>query len=374
MKRFAYTDESGNSGLKLFDSGQDIFWTGTLISHEDLDLHCQSIHKELLVLAGIAELHGADLGFGGIEKIAGRLCTLIGEKDLLFVFGRVDKKFLAGAKLFDLAFDSGTNPAMPTHVYGVQQLRLMAMMHFVQILSEEDERQFWDLFAKQDASRFGTLLARLATRVPKFPYDSRTKQVLVDVLTWGAANPSAILDPFGKAHSPNFVAFCTLFGQLHDLHRETGDIVGSFVHDEQNQFVPTFVKGWDLLSKFEGRNHPTAMITDWKKIESFDCELVERSSAESFGLQLLDICMWLLRRVLDNKDVPRGACARLFRLLLERGNISVFDFNNLVQRMKSGARYVEDLSLTPAELERGKSFMAELEATRKRRLLHPSGS
>jgi hypothetical protein len=32
MKCFVFADESGNSGLKLFDDGQDTFWTGTVIA------------------------------------------------------------------------------------------------------------------------------------------------------------------------------------------------------------------------------------------------------------------------------------------------------------------------------------------------------
>lgn len=122
MKRFAFTDESGNSGLKLFDSGQDVFWTGTLIAYADVDTKYLRIHRELLARVAKQELHGADLGFGGIEKIALKLCILIREKNLHFIFARVDKAYLAASKLFDLAFDAGTNLGMPPHVYGVQQL------------------------------------------------------------------------------------------------------------------------------------------------------------------------------------------------------------------------------------------------------------
>ncbi len=82
MKRFAFTDESGNSGLKLFDNGQDSFWTGTLIAYADVDSRYLRFHKELLAITEKQELHGAELGFGGIEKIASRLSVLIREKNL----------------------------------------------------------------------------------------------------------------------------------------------------------------------------------------------------------------------------------------------------------------------------------------------------
>ena len=273
------------------------------------------------------------------------------------------------SKLFDLAFDSGANPGMPTHAYGVQQLRQLNLMHFAQMLQEADLREFWDLFAKQDPVRFGALLGDFLKRVPETPYDQRTKQIFTDVLTWGADHPDEILDHFGEGDSPNFVAFCSLFGQLHTIHNETGDTIGSFVHDEQNQFVPMFVKGWDLLSKFEGKNHPMAMISDWKKIESFDCELLEKSSTDSFGLQILDVCMWLLRRVLDNDNEPGGNCRTLFECLVERSMISRFDFKTLVRSVEVGAQYVDGLTLTEEQLDRGKEILKEFEETRLKRML-----
>jgi hypothetical protein len=374
MQRYAYTDESGNSGLKLFDSGQDRFWTGTLIAYADVDTRYARFHKELLALAGKTELHGAELGFGGIEKIAGRLAAFIREKKLRFAFGCVDKPYLAATKLFDLAFDSGANPAMPTHAYGVQQLRLLNLMHFVQLLKEEDLREFWDLFEKQDAARFGRLLGNILPRIAASPFDSRTKQILTDVLTWGAANPEEILDPFGEGDSPNFVAFSSLFGQLHTIHNESGDTIGSFIHDEQNQFVPMFTKGWDLLAKFEGKSHPTAFMSDWNRIESFQCALIEKSSAVSFGLQIVDVCLWTLRRVVDNKDKPRGQCKVLFDCLLERSMIAELSFENLVRVVKEGAGYVENLPLTEAQLENSREVLKQLEASRQDRLLQASNT
>jgi hypothetical protein len=372
MRRYAYTDESGNSGLKLFDSGQDTFWTGTLISYADLDTKYTRFHQELLALTGKKELHGAELGFGGIEKIAARIAVLIREKKLRFAFGCVHKPYLAATKLFDLAFDSGANPAMPTHAYGVQQLRLLNLMHFVQLLGEDDLREFWDIFAKQDPTRFGALLEKILLRVADTPFDTRSKQILTDVLTWGSVNPEKILDPFGEGDSPNFVAFCSLFGQLHTIHNESGDTIASFVHDEQNQFVPMFIKGWDLLAKFEGKSHPMSIISDWKKIESFDCALIEKSSANSFGLQIVDVCMWILRRVVDNKNRPRGYCKALFDCLVERGMIAELSFEHLVRTVKAGADYVNNLPLTDEQLEKGKAVLRQFERSRQDRMLAAS--
>jgi hypothetical protein len=150
MKCFVFADESGNSGLKLFDDGQDTFWTGTVIAFADLDRKYTTFHRELLSLVEKPELHGNELGFGRIEKIAGRLAWFIREKKLRFSFIRIFKPYLATTKLFDLAFDSGVNPAVPPQAYGIRHLRFINLLHFSQLLTTDDLNEFWSLFEAQD--------------------------------------------------------------------------------------------------------------------------------------------------------------------------------------------------------------------------------
>ena len=112
-----------------------------------------------------------------------------------------------------------------------------------------------------------------------------------------------------------------------------------------------------------------AIISDWKKIESFDCELLEKSSADSFGLQIIDVAMWLVRRVFDYDNIPLGNCRMLFECLVERSVINTFDFKTLVRSVEIGAQYVEKSPLTEGRLNPGKVLLAELEEVRKRRML-----
>jgi len=368
MRCYAFTDESGNTGLNLFDTDQETFWTGTLIAFADVDTKFKRFHRELLTTVGKAELHGTDLGFGGIEKIAARLAWFVREKKLRFSFGRVHKPFLAASKLFDLAFDSGNNPAMVPHAYGIRALRLMTLMHFVQLLDSDDLREFWDLFGAQDAQRFGTLLGTLVERVNLAPYDKRTIQILSDALTWGSQHPEAVLDPFGKGDSPNLVAFCGLFNHLHSLHEEEGHVIGSFVHDEQNQFIPLIEEYYKVISKWRLVGHPLALITDVKLLPTFDCSLIVRPSSQSFGLQLVDLCMWVIKRVIDKGDKPRGGCRTLFECLAERSWISRCDFTDLVENVRAGVSYVAKLPVTEEQMEKGRTILEEFERKRLARM------
>jgi hypothetical protein len=116
-KIFAYTDESGNTGMDLFDPGQPTFWTGTLISGIDVDCVHPKMIESTLVRAGVNELHGSVLGLSGIEKVGSRLRYLIRKFDLWFIFTRIEKRYLAGTKFMDTVFDAGNNRAVSPHAY-----------------------------------------------------------------------------------------------------------------------------------------------------------------------------------------------------------------------------------------------------------------
>ena len=368
MKCFVFADESGNSGLKLFDDGQDTFWTGTVIAFADLDRKYTTFHRELLNLVEKLELHGNELGFGRIEKIAGRLAWFIREKKLRFSFVRIFKPYLATTKLFDLAFDSGVNPAVPPQAYGVRHLRLINVLHFAQLLTTEDLNEFWSLFEAQDEQRFSHLLASIRDRVSETPYDKRSIQILTESLTWASEHPKAVLDPFSEHDSPNFVAFTALFEHLHAFHKEFGHTIGSFVHDEQDQFIPHFTRAFELLAKFHGDSGPLSMISNIELVSSFDCTLDVRSSDASFGLQLIDVCLWLCKRVFDRSDQPRGQCAALWECIAERSYINNYDFDMLVREIQKGVDLLESRELTEEQLANARKMLNEIETNRQKRL------
>ena len=370
MKCYAYTDESGNSGLKLFGSNQDTFWTGTLIAFADVDSKYKTFHKELLDRAGANELHGAELGFGRIEKIASRLAWFIREKKLRFSFVRIFKPFLATTKMFDLVFDAGNNPAMPPHGYWVRQLRLINLLHFAQLLTEEDLNGFWDLFQKQDAARFAKLIASVLERARAAPYDARTKEILNDVLVWGSTHPDAILDPFGKGDSPNFVAFTALLRHLHSFSKDTGNIIGCFVHDQQDQFVQSFKESYEYLTKFHFEiEDPLSTLADVEQMSSFDCKMEVRLSHASFGLQIVDVCLWMAKRVIDQRKMPSGECAKLMQCIALNSWIEDYDFDSLVKQVELGTEYVQNLPVTEEGMRRGQQIIKEMEEKRQKRIL-----
>jgi hypothetical protein len=373
MKYFAYADESGHSGLKLFDVKEDTFWTGTVISVRDLDAKFKAFHNELLGTVQQPELHGNELGLGRIDKIATRLCWFIREKRLRFSFVRVHKPYLGAAKLFDLIFDSGANPAVPWQAYNVQQLRQITVMHFLELLTEEDVREFWALFEAQDTQRLVSLLRAIEARVSCAPFDARTKQILMDSLGWAAAHPDKVLDPFGLKDSPNFVAFSALFQFFHSINDDgVNNTIASFVHDEQGQFVPSFKSAFAYLSVMKGKTHPLATLADVTKANTFECpNLTVAKSSQSFGLQLIDLCLWFVKRVYEQQTPLRGNCVSLMECLQEKSSFNDFSFEAVVQNVSRGAKSIYSRPFTADDEQRAKALLAQTEEQRLARMSAP---
>ena len=161
----AYSDESGNSGNNLFDSGQPYFWTGTLVCDADVDQEGASLHAKCLKLAGQSELHGNQLGLSGIEKIAPLMQELFFKLKPHFLFTRIEKDHLAGTKFFDVLMDSGINYAVSNLHYGYRTLRLSLAVQFIQMLDDSDRREFWEVYRTGDADGFRIILGRLRDRL-----------------------------------------------------------------------------------------------------------------------------------------------------------------------------------------------------------------
>lgn len=109
---YAWIDETGNTGVNIFDEAQPDFLTAALITKGDIDLTCGSRLARLAARVGQPELHGNEMGIAGLEKISRELLDLYQAADAHFFLSRVEKKYLLCTKLFDTLFDSGENAAV----------------------------------------------------------------------------------------------------------------------------------------------------------------------------------------------------------------------------------------------------------------------
>jgi hypothetical protein len=374
----AFTDETGNSGNNLFDSGQPDFWTGTLVSRTDIEAQGTSVHAECLRLTGKTELHGSDLGLGGIEKCSGILSNFFLKQDCQFFFTRIVKTHLAATKLFDVLMDSGVNKAVSNLHYALRGMRLPLAIQLIQIMDDNDRREFWDAYRKGSACDFRAVLTRLRDRLVEAHsaglYHDRTVQLLRDGLDWGIAYPEPLIaEKQGELDSPNIVAFSLLISMFHALHEKTGAKVESFVHDEQNQFGRFLRESYKVLKRLNFKSTMTATLLDITELPTFDCEFVMRESRNSIGLQFTDVALWLVRRFRESGGELRGGCLALAEAIIAAGVISNFSLPDMLEDVVKMCQHLEEnpWPTDPARMEFARKTIRELEETRQRRMKEP---
>ena len=370
----AYTDESGNSGLKLFDLQQPYFWTCTVLTATDLDsIHPQVVQKTL-DRANATELHGSALGLAGLEAVANRLRHLITKYQIQVVFTRIEKSYLAVTKFTDTVLDSGTNKAVMPFTYNVKLFRLYFANIFAGVMTEEDRRGFWAAYLQGNSANLVPVFASVKTRANDLLDDPRSKQILNDALTWAEKYPDALI--VGRAagnDSPNFIALCLIINALHSRYAKEAFPITTFIHDEQNQFGSAMKHGYELLSPIHMDDTAISFLPEVKDTNAFQCEFEVRQSSDCFGLQLADVILWMVRRVVDCGDKLDEQSAALFGAVYKQQTlVSDLTQANLVRWVGTEMqKLMMEVPLGPREIERGRKFVDQLEQQRLTRMKEP---
>ena len=182
---FAYVDESGNTGNELFDPQQPVFITAAMMTKTNFDAVRKNDLRSIACRVEANALHANELGVRRIEEIASYLLHIIKKADAKFFVSRVEKRYLAAAKVVDTYFDAGENLAVPWHMYWVRPLRLTLMFKLATYVIDKEIAQIaWDcVTAKSDAKSKVFLLKVLKKFFP----------ALVPCLTRGRVKSFAML-------------------------------------------------------------------------------------------------------------------------------------------------------------------------------------
>ena len=104
---WAYVDESGNTGNRIFDPERPLFITAAMATKTNFDLVCSREVAAIARKVGATALHANVLGVARVEVIADDLTRIIKKADARFFFSRLEKSYLAAAKVYDTYFDQG---------------------------------------------------------------------------------------------------------------------------------------------------------------------------------------------------------------------------------------------------------------------------
>lgn len=367
---YFYVDESGHTGANLFDETQPILYYGVLSSQLNIDgLACDAV-KELRKLLGVERLHANELGMGKLVEISKGLIFIQENLGLYFDFHTVFKPDHALICFFDQVFDQGINPSVPWTAYWTP-LRYILLWKVAILFDIETLKKAWsariqkndELATKEFLDVCGTILSRLEV-VP----DERSRQIIGDALVWAMENPEELqYNTKSKRESywitPNLIGFQHVMQSIASRIKDGNSKTPVIVVDQQTQFNKTQRSLAEYYAEASG--HRFDFGTGLPEIDFTGMPvtpIIFQSGLDNVGLELVDIYLWLFKRLFEGKEIA----PELHPLLVPHISNGIYNEISLNAIAERWTEWFENLpEPTPEQWESGRQVM---EIDEKRRL------
>lgn len=206
--------------------------------------------------------------------------------------------------------------------------------------------------------------------------DARSREIIGDALNWALANPENFSTYMrGKSsrygHSPNFVAFTNLLDGIERTSKRWGRPVREIVHDGQSQFKKTLVEWHAIVSRPD-----LVGVEPIRWPGEVEPHYVSKTSGSNFrmateetsaGLQVIDVVLWLFKRMTDGKSIGQNS-ERLMQWVLQRAYQHDFSFDGVGDQADKTYRTLMS-AVIPSDQERGGiEYSLEEEALRMARI------
>lgn len=352
---YFHIDEAGNTGNNMFDIAQPCLSYGVLSSLRNTDVLCSNIHKDILHVIADKQIHANQLGFGGLVKISPHLIKIQEKMKFDFDYYFIQKPDFVIVMFFDAVFDQGINPAVKWEFYWTP-LRYLVIYHLVELFDEPLLREAWRLCIAKKIDNYSddiiTLLTKLKIRAKHTTRDARLKEIIIDAMNYGIANPMALDfgQPDEKMVSPNAVGFQFVANCIaRRVKSKRLKKASSIIIDRQQQFNKAQItthehqalitEGLKKSSPKE-RNmyikHPLHATTDKFDIVNrglIDQELTISKSIDSIGLQIVDVYLWMANKIISGHDLPKEL-GHLWSLFQKRCTIDGISIVGMMERFE----------------------------------------
>ena len=370
---FFYVDESGHTGSELFDATQPVLYYGVISSDVNLDVLAEERIVPLRRRLGVDRLHAAQLGVGRLAAIANELVAIQKKFTLRFDLYRINKPDHAIICFYDQVFDQAMNPAVTWTSYWTP-LRYILLLKLASLFAEDDARLAWAARIDTDRARANekliTVCQRLAQRVDQLP-DARSRQLISDALTWASQNPDAI--GYNVDHqtdikqiSPNVIGFQFVMQGIAKRILSRGKGASRIVVDRQSEFNKAQKSLSDFfasVSGMEGVTGPGMPKITFAGMPKTPIEFA--AGTESAGLELVDVYLWIFKRLIDGKDMA-AELMPLVHAQRTRGNtdeVSLRAIETRWERYFAERPALEDLS--QEQISAGRKILAKEEERRQ---------
>lgn len=376
---YCYVDESGNTGLELFDPNQPVLYYGLLTAQANLDVIAGPLLQGLRSSLGVKRLHANELGVARLTGIADKLTRFSKKNDLRFSMLRVRKPDHAVICFFDQVFDSGMNKAVPWHHY-FTPLRYVLLFKVAHLFDDALLKEAWRARRERNTRRAADTLASLCNdllpRVNILP-DARSRELVSGALRWAAANPHEISYGVGNYDSalqisPNLIGFQQVLQTIATQSSSRKRPVRQIVVDRQTEFngaQAELAEWYRRLRGHTGNLGPGMPTFDYSQMPEVPPTFTPGDA--SAGLELVDISLWIGKRIEEQKALSPELKA-LFWTLARRGLEDEVSLRAIDRRWRHLLNLPEPDKPLPEELAK---HIASLEAQRLKEVgaLPPAG-
>ncbi|TGP85619.1 MULTISPECIES: DUF3800 domain-containing protein [unclassified Mesorhizobium] len=367
---YCYVDESGNTGLELFDPNQPTLYYGLLSAPANLDIVAEPLLKELRKNLGVKRLHANELGVARLTTVAESLTRFSKKNDLRFSMLKVRKPDHALICFFDQVFDSGLNKAVSWHHY-FTPLRYPLLFKVAYLFDEPLAKEAWKARREKNTARAAQMLTKLCNdllpRVKTLP-DARSRELVSGALRWAAANPEEVSYGAGNYDSalqisPNLIGFQQVLQTMAIQSTARKKQVRKITVDRQTEFNGAqgeLAEFYRRLRGHKGEMGPGMPTFDYSLMPEVPPTFTPGDA--SAGLELVDITLWITKRLEDDKPVS-PELRELFWKQAKRGLTDEVSLRAIEKRWQHIMDLPEPDKPLPEELQ---NHFKEMEERRKK--------
>jgi hypothetical protein len=367
---YFYVDESGQTGLNLFDEAQPKLYYGVLSSPVDLNVTVKPYIQALRDKLKVDRLHANELGVANLTSIASKLDVIQRKNKIVFDLYEINKVDHAAINFFDQVFDQGLNKAVPWTSYWTP-LRYILLLKVSYLFDLPLLKKAWSARINRDSKKANLELVEvcesLLERIDWIP-DDRGREVITDGLQWAIKNPEKIhYNIYSKNEglqiSPNLVGFqAVMHGIATRLKNHKAEAI-SIVVDQQSQFngaqkwISEFYRSAKGLPTASGPGLPEMDLTNIP-----DIPIICTPGTDNIGLEIVDVYLWLYKRYSDGKVLSDSLHA-LLNKQFEIGQTNEVSISGIIKRW---SKFFEDLPDPEGEsLRNAREMMGRDELRRK---------
>lgn len=369
---FVYIDESGHTGKNSKDAAQPVFHYMAAASLKNLDLDLDGRFKKILIKNGITEIHGA-VNFNKIEDYAADILRILRANSVSFFYTIIEKDCMAYAKLYDTIFDNVENKGVRFQAYQVRTFRLILLSMIIEMLPVDVAHKFYEecLFAKSESDAISVLIDTCNAILSRvyIVRDERGREIITDAAKWAINNPSALTtfnadkqDRWG--HLPHIAGFLPLMSMLSSYSNKHKSQIMRITHDNQDQLHKVLNEIHRVAS--DPNNLKTVNLGENGTIELAEIKNTVfdlRDSATSFGLQTVDICLYVLshRDGIEQNATDWPNANALLEYVISHTSRYLLTKEYLISEAKGRYEHIMNAPLTEEDIAQGQKTVDDWE-------------